>query len=197
LVLAFGEDLGEAIKDRKINQFISYENPKFKIDKKFMIQRPQTLMLGLILILMLAALFLPNWEKISTDGTITAVQTAFDLKMTTTVAGSEPKVDVLPRYHLAACIALVAGLAGYSISQFKNRKRQMLVGFGISLSLALTLVAMMMGIKEGESLFDVARQGWNFKPGFYALFLALFANIVSNRLIRKDENLVRSMDRIR
>jgi hypothetical protein len=72
----------------------------------------------------------------------------------------------------------------------------MLLGFGISLSLALTLVVMMLGRNEGEAFFDVKVEG-KFLPGFYTLFVALFANIVSNRLIRKDENLVRSMDRIR
>jgi len=160
-----------------------------------MIQRPQSLILGLIILLMVAALFLPNWEKNSTDGTKYAIQTALHLKITTESA-ADALVDERPRYYLAACMILVAGLAGYSVSQFTNRKRQMLVGFGISLSLALTLVAMMLGIKEGEAFFDVTKEG-KFLPGFYTLFIALFANIVSNRLIHKDEKLVRSMDRIR
>ena len=160
-----------------------------------MIQRPQTLMLGLIVILMIAALILPNWEKFSQDGTQTARQTAFEL-VVTKGTGAEATTDARSKFYLAGAICLVAGLAGYSISQFKNRKRQMMVGFGISLSLALTLVAMMLGIKEGEAFFDVTKEG-KFLPGFYMLFVALFANIVSNRLIRKDENLVRSMDRIR
>lgn len=157
-----------------------------------MIQRPQSVLLGIIVLLMLTALFLPNWKKTSQDGTQTAEQSAFHL----TITNKEAPVDERPRYYLGAAILLVAGLAAYSISQFKNRKRQMMIGFGISLSLALTLVAMMLGIKEGEAFFDVKTEG-KLLPGFYTLFLALFANIISNRLIRKDERLVRSMDRIR
>jgi hypothetical protein len=55
---------------------------------------------------------------------------------------------------------------------------------------------MMVEMREGEGFFEPARQG-RFLTGFYTLFIAYFANIISNRLIRKDEKLVRSMDRIR
>lgn len=160
-----------------------------------MIQRPQSLLLALIIVLMLASLFLPNWTKVSADGLQIAEQTAFKLTHTQTING-QPEVKEINRFYLGGMMLLVAGMAGFSISRFKNRLLQMKLGFGISLGLALTLVVMMMGIKEGEAFFDLTKEG-SMKPGFYLLFIALFANIVSNRLIRKDEHLVRSMDRIR
>jgi hypothetical protein len=160
-----------------------------------MLQRPQTLLLGLIVILMLASLFLPNWAKTSADSQITAVQTAFELKVTTITNGAE-KVDTRNRMYVAGMLILIAGLAGYSISQFSKRMNQLKIGFAITLSITLTLVAIMLGGKEGASFFEIAREG-KYGYGFYCLFVALFANMISNRLIRRDEHLVRSMDRIR
>lgn len=160
-----------------------------------MIQRPQSLILGLIIVLMLAAMFLPNWEKISADGQTKAIQTAFELKVTS-FAQAEPKIDIRSRYYIAGVLLLVCGLAGFSISQYKNRINQLKLGFGITLSITLCLVAIMLGAKEGEQFLELKQMG-KYGYGFYCLFIALFANIISNRLIRRDEQLVRSMDRIR
>ena len=160
-----------------------------------MLQRPQTLLLGLIVILMLAALFLPNWAKTSVDGQITAVQTAFELNVTTN-SKADIKTDVRNRIYIAGMLVLIAGLAGYSISQYLKRMNQLKVGFAITLSIALTLIAIMLGAKEGAGFFEIIKEG-KYGYGFYCLFVALFANMISNRLIRRDEHLVRSMDRIR
>lgn len=160
-----------------------------------MIQRPQTLLLALIIFLMLAALFLPNWEKISSDHKTSAVQTAFSLKVTYQSEVPE-RVDTRNRIYVAGMLILVAGLAGYSISQFSKRMNQLKIGFAITLCITLTLVAIMLGGKEGAGFFEIASEG-KYGYGFYCLFVALFANMISNRLIRRDEHLVRSMDRIR
>ena len=148
-------------------------------------------MLGLIIILMLTCLMLPNWEKTSADGLSQATQNAWSLHFKTASA-EESKI----RMHLGAMMLLVAGLAGFSISSFKNRLLQMKIGFGITLGIAATIIFMMLGIREGEAMLDAGKEGRHLS-GFYLLFIALFSNIISNRLIRKDENLVRSMDRIR
>jgi len=144
---------------------------------------------------MLAATFLPNWEKISTDGQITAVQTAFELKVTT-ISQAEGKTDVRNRAYIAAMLLIIAGLAGYSISQFTKRMNQLKLGFAITLTITGTLVMIMLGAREGEQFLEVKVLG-KYGYGFYCLFIALFANMISNRLIRRDEHLVRSMDRIR
>jgi hypothetical protein len=156
-----------------------------------MIQRPQSVLLGLIILLMLAGLMLPNWEKNSADGLSSAVQNAWSLQFKS-VSGEESKT----RIHLALFMLAVAGMAGFSISKFKNRLLQMKIGFAITLGISATLIFMMLGIREGEAMLDAGKEGRHLS-GFYLLFIALFSNIISNRLIRKDENLVRSMDRIR
>jgi hypothetical protein len=134
---------------------------------------------------------LPNWSKTSADGLSSAVQNAWTLHFKS-ATGEESK----SRIYLALLMLLTAGLAGFSISQFKKRLLQMKLGFGITLSIALTLVLMMIGAREAEAMLELSKAGRN-TGGFYLLFIALFSNIISNRLIRKDENLVRSMDRIR
>jgi len=156
-----------------------------------MIQRPQSVLLGFIILLMLTCMFLPNWEKQSPDKKTTVHQNAIQLTFQ-----SETKKESQSRVHLAILMALVAGLSAYSISRYKNRLLQMKLGFGITLGIAITLVFLMLGSREGEAMVDPEHHG-RYLSGFYLLFIALFCNIISNRLIRRDENLVRSMDRIR
>lgn len=161
-----------------------------------MIQRPQTLLLLAIICLMIAALFLPNWHKLARDGSQMAEQTAIQLKISTLNQGQETGADVQNRMHIGALLILVAALAGFSISQFKNRMNQLKLGFGLTLLITLTLVFIMLGAREGEKLVEPQKVG-QYGYGFYCLFVALFANMIANRLIRRDERLVRSMDRIR
>jgi hypothetical protein len=158
-----------------------------------MIQRPQTVLLLLIIVLMAASLFLPNWTKASPDGQSQIIQTALEIKAT--FADSNQN-KTMSRWYIALGMVVVAGLSGFSISQFKKRMNQLKIGFAITLSITLTLVAIMLGGREGEAFFNPNQHG-SFGYGFYGLFVSLFLNMVSNRLIRRDEHLVRSMDRIR
>lgn len=157
-----------------------------------MIQRPQTILLSLTMAMLLLALFTNNWHKASADGSQIAIQNAFQL----THKNGEELVASFGRYYIAAALVVGALLAGWSISQYNNRLRQLKIGFGITLSIASALVGMMAGSKEAETLLEVKVLG-AYDIGFYAPFIALFSNIFTNRLIRKDERLVRSMDRIR
>lgn len=127
--------------------------------------------------------------------TTRAVQTAYQLKVGTG-PNFEPVGEPFPRFYIAAAAVLVIGLTAFSLSQYQNRMTQIKVGFAISLSIAGTLVGIMMGGKHGDSILEPGIFG-EYSIGFWSAFAALFANILSNRLIRKDENLVRSMDRIR
>lgn len=159
-----------------------------------MLQRPQTIFMIVILLSMLGVLVFSNFHIVNKEGTLSATQTAYSLVISNP-AQPGSVVDQQARYHIAACALLAMGLTAFSISQFKNRRLQMKLGFGITLSIAATLVGIMYGAKAAASLGvpNVSDHG----IGFWVSFVALFANIISNRLIRKDELLVRSMDRIR
>lgn len=148
----------------------------------------------IIIACMVAVIAFPNFQIDSDAKSLSAKQTAFSLVITQ-LGKPETVVDEQNRIYIALGAVLVIAVTALSLSQFKNRLLQMKLGFGITLSIALTLVGIMYGAKGAESL-GVPAVG-NHGVGFWVAFLALFANILSNRLIRKDENLVRSMDRIR
>jgi hypothetical protein len=49
---------------------------------------------------------------------------------------------------------------------------------------------------KGEALLNPKLEG-EFQPAFYLPTLALMLNLLANRFIRRDEQLVRSADRLR
>lgn len=159
-----------------------------------MIQRPQSICMLIIILSMLSVLAFPNFHIDSKEKSLSAKQTAYSL-VVSKLDAPETIIDTQNRVYIGAGAVLVIAITAFSLSRFKNRLLQMKLGFGITLSIALTLVGIMYGAKGAESLGIPAVTDHGI--GFWAAFLALFANILSNRLIRKDENLVRSMDRIR
>jgi hypothetical protein len=58
------------------------------------------------------------------------------------------------------------------------------------------IVAEVMILYRAEQLFDTGMKG-DFEIGFFVPLLALIFNSLANRFIRRDEKLVRSVDRIR
>jgi ABC-type sulfate transport system permease component len=65
--------------------------------------------------------------------------------------------------------------------------------------------ALLMGLTLGLVVYTSFQANEDFNPavggafvlGFYSIALGLILNLVANRFIRKDEMLVRSVDRIR
>ena len=157
-----------------------------------MLQRPQTLFLALIIVSMGLFLGLPIWEK--TIGEQSATLSAFSL----TYTDAAKQVVEESKLYLAALAILAGGLALFSLLQFTNRVRQML------LNLVNTLVMIaLLGLSTYEShikanaLFNPETAG-SFKIGFFALTIALLANVAANRFIRMDERKVKdAFERLR
>lgn len=97
-------------------------------------------------------------------------------------------------------ISIGAGLSAlvmlFSISRYKNRITQVKLNALFSLLSAATFVGIYFYISKANALFDPKIFG-TFLVGFYLPIVAMFNNFIANRFIRKDEKLVRSMDRIR
>lgn len=99
-------------------------------------------------------------------------------------------------------VATLAGLAGlftiFTIFQYKNRIRQMLFVALNSILLAGAMSASVYHITRDAAEIggDVNDMG-NFGIGIIAIVVALVANFIANRLIKRDEKLVRSADRMR
>lgn len=167
-----------------------------------MLQRIQTIFMILAAAAMVALLFLPIWEKAdqNVDAEVReyALMNAFELryeqhdttKERVTLLGSQSTLWISVGAILSALVMLL------SISQYKNRMTQVKLNALFSLLSAGTFVGIYVYISKASALFDPAVFG-QFLIGFYLPIVAMFNNFIANRFIRKDEQLVRSMDRIR
>ena len=165
-------------------------NPNFLV--RTMLQRIQTLFLVVVGLAMGAFVALPVWNKTALDQSQMATLTAFRLVYKQGITDF-----VTPTWYLALLAASVAGVALFSVFQYKNRTLQsgLCAANSILMTILMGLVAYFI-FKKAQNFFDPAQEG-NFDTGFYALVVALLANFLANRFIRRDENFVRSQDRMR
>lgn len=155
-----------------------------------MIQRPQTLLLGAAIVLLLVALFFPLWQLNYTAGNKT-VLSAWQL----VTSGNQGIVDQRGVFYIGLCFIISIGVSAFSISKFQDRLMQMKLG-----SLNSLLIAAGLGISM-YWVYQTEQQGSNnrgeFLIGFYLPLGAMLCNMISNRLIRRDHLLVKGSDRIR
>ena len=90
-----------------------------------------------------------------------------------------------------------AVLAMFNIFQFKNRKLQMILGAVNNILITgFLLVVAFIALPKALELGKIQESG-AFSLTFYLPVAAIFANFVSSKLIKKDDELVRSADRMR
>ncbi|HMG15954.1 MAG TPA: DUF4293 domain-containing protein [Saprospiraceae bacterium] len=150
-----------------------------------MIQRIQSIFL-LLASLFVLSLFMPSVALATADMSKSAILPAF----------LQDGIFNLKDSDLLLFLVLGAGvLALISIFLFKNRKTQMkIVALMMIVSLAVAVIAFWLfyhnteNIKEGVAHLDYGMAG----P-----FLSIIFGSLANRAIRKDEKLVKSMDRLR
>lgn len=170
----------------------------FALETKLtMIQRIQTLFLIGIAVCMGLMLYFPIWAENNADGTEQMVLTAFKsekiaLPYDATVGPLVSQSNI----YIAGLAILAVLVAIYSIFQFKNRLSQMKLGALNSLLMAAALGLSYYNIYLLEPTFSPLTQG-SFLGGFFLPAIAMILNMMSNRFIRKDEKLVKSVDRIR
>lgn len=135
---------------------------------------------------------MPIWSKTASDQSQTATLTAFRLVHKQGITDF-----VTPTWYLALLAVGVVGVAFYSIFQYKNRLLQsgLCAANTILMTILMALVAYFI-FGKAQNFFSPAQEG-NFDLGFYALVVALLANFLANRFIRRDEKFVRSQDRMR
>ena len=158
-----------------------------------MIQRIQSVFLLLLALAMLSVLILPIWSKTDPLSGQELVLSAYKLAFT----NSQPGTPAPTGTYLIAILALAsASVAVFEIFQFKNRFRQLQLGLVNFLLIVATIGAGFYYSGVGERLLNIKVPG-EFEAGFYLPTLALLLNVLANRFIRRDEQLVRSMDRLR
>ena len=89
---------------------------------------------------------------------------------------------------LPVLTAVGAGTAFSSIFLYKNRKRQVRLSY-----LNISLFLLIFGIAVGNVLL----KGKALNPFFYTLAINIILTLLAIRAIKKDEDLIKSLDRIR
>lgn len=165
-------------------------------------QRPQTLALAGIIVLMLSTLFAPIWsgglpggDSYSFDAN--GVYQSAAVTAENGIGGPVVKMEGNTAYWVYSLCIAAAVIATLSITQFNNRINQMKLGMANSLIMSGLAVYLVVTATNLAKLARVGPEVGNFQIGFWLPFIAMLLNTVANRLIRKDEKLVRSMDRIR
>lgn len=178
-----------------------------------MIQRIQSVFLLLAALLLFIAVFSPVWKNNGTyTGTnshgiiqLDAFKTGFipmagDGDPLPDEAGKAPELSAGIKISDNIYIGVLLGLAGlnalFIIFQYKKRQLQIKLCALNYLLLSGALCACYFSIKEANSLLTDVGKG-QFLFGFYVPVIAIVLHFLAIRFIRKDEALVRSVDRIR
>lgn len=155
-----------------------------------MIQRIQSIFLLMVTILMGLTVFLPLWGK--ADGTNKIEMNA--IHMIQTSAGET--VMEQTTVYLAIIAGLTSVLALWNIFNYKNRRFQMKIAL-----FCMLLIAAFIGIStfmtyQAQDIFS-PEMGGVFGFGYFLPVAAILFNWLSLRYIKKDEDMVRSADRLR
>ncbi|WP_439555601.1 DUF4293 domain-containing protein [Dyadobacter sp.] len=158
-----------------------------------MLQRIQTVFLAITIVGMGLFLAFPIWSKIALSGDESAILTA--TKLTHQI--DPVQANIQPVYYLIILAVLVAGVAAYAVSQYKNRVLQSaLCAVNSILMTVLMGLVIYFTFYKAAKLFDPELPG-KYDFGFYGLVGAMLANVFANRFIRKDERTVQQSKRFR
>jgi ABC-type Fe3+ transport system permease subunit len=152
-------------------------------------QRVQTIFLLILGALMLVTVFLDSWQE--QQGNQVTTLNAFELEH----FKQQAEVSSKPVFYIAGLAIISALIAFYSITRFKNRLLQIKLGALNSLLMAGVLGLIMLFSNQGEELIQ-GQQG-QYLVGTYLPMGAMVCNLIANRFIRKDINLLKSSERIR
>ncbi|MFL0684658.1 MAG: DUF4293 domain-containing protein [Algoriphagus aquaeductus] len=158
-----------------------------------MIQRIQTIFLFLVAVAMGVTIGTQLWNQSGGTSGDTWNLTVFTL---TNFDANGDAIQTSSKWYLGALAAFAGLLAMISIFQYRTRSRQMLLNMINSLVM-VSLVAATFLTTNGINSSIQAQDGGSYEVGFWSILVAMVMNMLANRFIKKDEALVRSVDRIR
>ncbi|MEH0157173.1 DUF4293 domain-containing protein [Limibacter armeniacum] len=159
-----------------------------------MIQRVQSIFLALVAICMIAAIFMPTWLKGTVEGDefmVVALMDATNL----TIFNNGEKVGSTSTYYIAIISGLAAIIAFASLFSFKNRMTQVKFNLLNTLLIGGVMMINIYFYYYYPETQEALKTKWG--VGFFLPFAALLFNNLANRFIKKDEQLVKSVDRLR
>lgn len=156
-----------------------------------MIQRVQSIFLFLVSATMLVFVFMPYWSIKSDSESYILYPLSLHGQST------EATVNYFPYLLPGAVAILVILVAAIELLQFSNRVLQIKLGLLNSLLMAsvIGLTFWLSSKVQAETLIE--EPGQYMLPGFLLPAISMVFNTLANRFIRKDEKLVRSVDRLR
>jgi hypothetical protein len=179
-----------------------------------MIQRIQSIFLLITGVLLIIFLFVPIWENTNKttekNGKITegrVILTAFNVKYSgiekivvktefNSIIKQKEVHEEQGTLYIAILDIIVLLSTFYSIFQYRRRSLQIKLGLLNSLLLSALLGCIFLGKSQGNSWLPSPQEG-EFLTGFFIPILCILFNMTANRYIKKDEDLVRSADRMR
>lgn len=180
-----------------MNGLFLFKNRNYFWQKKGMIQRVQTIFLFVAAVAMMCMLFFPIWQKVNETRTEMALMDAFSLTYSKVYPdGNMEEMGNKDTYYISIMAVISAVVALFSIFQYQNRLRQIQLGALNSFLVMITMFLSLYFILKSEAVLAPNLQG-TYLIGFYFPVVALLCNLMANRFIRRDEQLVRSADRIR
>lgn len=160
-----------------------------------MLARPQSIFLALVIITLVLGVIFPVWEKTNPETKETVKLTFSSLQKKE--ADKEPKRS--STMWLSLVVGVAASIAGASLWNHKNRVQQMKLGLLNSFVLMGVLGLMVYYSFQARALLPLPALDpfASYSLGFYMPIAAMIFNLISNRLIRRDEMKVRASDRMR
>lgn len=152
-----------------------------------MIQRIQTVYLALAAIL-LSMVFAFNFATYQVE----------DVQYIFSVNGISPEseeVSVVFPYNIILPV-LIAGLA-FTILQYKKRKVQLKIIRMIYLMILIVLAFLFYDMSVVESSLDIHPENASYGAGLFLIAASWPLVFLANRAIKKDEELVKSVERLR
>ena len=153
-----------------------------------MIQRIQTIYLAISLILFSFLLFLPFIKYDTSEGIFEFF--ALGLKNTS----QNPTQMIISAIPVLVLIIIIIAIQIFTIIKFKNRMLQIRLSF---LSIFLMIGVYILVIAYNYFGFEITAISTSFQFSMIIPVLSIILTYMANRKIKKDEDLVRSVDRIR
>jgi hypothetical protein len=149
-----------------------------------MIQRKQTLFLAASVVLFLSTFAFP----FGTIGT-------FELHNYKVIAADGSAVEGISTYYFSIPMAIASIVSAFAIFLYSNRQRQMAAVRISFIFYAASFALMSLYIMQAVNV--ISTESFEFGISFFLPFAAFFSNMIALRGIRKDEQLVKSLDRLR
>ena len=158
-----------------------------------MLQRIQTVFLALVVVLLLSAMFFPIWVS-EVEATGEMHQLFYHGHYHTLTTGQIIK-EISPYAILGILSSISILVALVELFNFNNRLLQMKLGMANTFLMLINLsVSLYFTYTEPEWVLS---KELPYGLGIFLLMGAIIFNQLANKFIRRDEDLVRSVDRIR